>query len=167
MTRKQFLQTGLVGLGAARARLPLAAQVGRRPRNVLLLMSDQHRRDALGIEGNPFARTPNLDALAQSGTRFHSAYCSNPVCVPSRASLLTGLYTHHHKTWNNSVPWHFEHKTAAHYFGQAGYMTALIGKMHFVDAQTHGFDYHLGFNDWYQHLGPKTKLYAEELSRAN
>ena len=39
--------------------------------------------------------------------------------------------------------------------------------MHFVDAQTHGFDYHLGFNDWYQYLGPKTKLYADELSRAN
>ncbi len=46
-------------------------------------------------------------------------------------------------------------------------MTALIGKMHFVDAQTHGFDYHLDFNDWFQYLGPKTKLYADELSRAN
>jgi choline-sulfatase len=46
-------------------------------------------------------------------------------------------------------------------------MTGLIGKMHFVDPQTHGFDYRLDFNDWYQSLGPKTKLYAEELSRAN
>jgi len=46
-------------------------------------------------------------------------------------------------------------------------MSALIGKMHFVDAQTHGFDYHLDFNDWFQYLGPKTKLYADELSRAN
>ena len=46
-------------------------------------------------------------------------------------------------------------------------MTALIGKMHFVDAQTHGFDYHLDFNDWWQYLGPKTKLYADELSRPN
>lgn len=166
MTRKQFLQAGLAGLGAASASFQSGAQTHRRP-NVLLIMSDQHRRDCLGIEGNRFARTPNLDALAQSGTRFRSAYCSNPVCVPSRASLLTGLYTHHHQAWNNTVPWPFENKTAAHYFGQAGYMTALIGKMHFVDAQTHGFDYHLGFNDWYQYLGPKTKLYADELSRAN
>ena len=130
-------------------------------------MSDQHRRDCLGIEGHRFARTPNLDALARSGMRFTSAYCANPVCTPSRASLLTGLYTHHHQAWNNAVPWPFEHKTMAHYFGGAGYMTALVGKMHFVDGQTHGFDYHVGFSDWYQYLGPKTKLYADELSRAN
>jgi choline-sulfatase len=130
-------------------------------------MSDQHRRDFLGVEGNAVARTPNLDALARSGMRFGAAYCSNPVCTPSRASLLTGLYTHHHQTWSNTTPWPFEHRTAAHYFGRAGYMTALIGKMHFVDAQTHGFDYRLDFNDSFQSLGPKTKLYADELSRAN
>jgi choline-sulfatase len=104
-------------------------------------MSDQHRRDFLGVERNALARTPNLDALARLGMRFGAAYCSNPVCTPSRASLLTGLYTHHHQTWSNTTPWPFEHRTAAHYFGRAGYMTALIGKMHFVDAQTHGFDY--------------------------
>jgi choline-sulfatase len=167
MTRKQFLATTLGGLGAAAFGQRVGAQSAKRPPNVLLLMSDQHRRDCLGIEGRPLVRTPNLDQLARSGLRFESAYCSNPVCTPSRASLLTGLYTHHHQTWNNTVPWPFAHKTAAHYFGAAGYMTALIGKMHFVDAQTHGFDYHLDFNDWYQFLGPKTKLYADELSRAN
>ena len=142
-------------------------QSGRRPKNVLLLMSDQHRPHAMGIDGNPWARTPNLDALCRSGVRFDSAYCSNPVCVPSRASLLTGLYTHNHGAYNNSIPWPFARKTLAHYFNRAGYMTGLIGKMHFVDAQTHGFDYRLDFNDWWQYLGPKTKLYAEELSRAN
>jgi choline-sulfatase len=139
----------------------------KRPKNVLLLMSDQHRPHALGIDGNPVAKTPNLDALARSAVRFDSAYCSNPVCVPSRASLLTGLYTHNHGAYNNTVPWPFEHKTIAHHFDRAGYMTGLIGKMHFVDAQTHGFEYRLDFNDWWQYLGPKTKLYAEELSRAN
>jgi choline-sulfatase len=165
MTRKDFLRLGGAALAPALG-LPVRGQ-SVRPKNVLLLMSDQHRRDCLGIEGNALARTPNLDALARSSVRFGSAYCSNPVCTPSRASLLTGLYTHHHHAWSNTTPWHFEHKTAAHYFGRAGYMTALIGKMHFVDAQTHGFDYHLDFNDWFQSLGPKTKLYAEELSRAN
>jgi choline-sulfatase len=49
----------------------------------------------------------------------------------------------------------------AHYLDHAGYMTALIGKMHFFDAQTHGFDYRLDFSDWHQYLGPKTKLYAD------
>ena len=167
MTRKEFLNAGLAGLAAAGSQLRAPAQSGGRPKNVLLLMSDQHRRDCLGIEGHRFAQTPNLDALARSGVRFGSAYCSNPVCTPSRASLLTGLYTHNHQAWNNTTPWPFERKTIAHYFSRAGYMTALIGKMHFVDAQTHGFDYRLDFNDWYQFLGPKTKLYADELSRAN
>lgn len=135
--------------------------------NVVLLMSDQHRPRALGVDGNPVARTPNLDALARTGVRFDSAYCTNPVCTPSRASLLTGLYTHNHGALNNFTPWPFEHRTMAHAFSRAGYMTSLIGKMHFVDAQTHGFDHRLDFNDWFQYLGPKTKLYAEELSRRN
>lgn len=166
MTRKTFLRLGGAALTPGLVGLPARGQSGR-PKNVLLLMADQHRRDCLGVEGNPNAHTPSLDALARSGVRFGSAYCANPVCTPSRASLLTGLYTHHHQTWSNSTPWPFEHKTAAHYFGREGYMTALIGKMHFVDAQTHGFDYHLDFNDWFEQLGPKTKLYADELSRAN
>jgi len=130
-------------------------------------MSDQHKRDCLGAAGNPVARTPNLDALARTAVRFTSTYCTNPVCTPSRASILTGLYTHNHGAFNNSTPWPIGHKTIAHYFDQAGYVTGLVGKMHFVDAQTHGFDYHLDFNDWYQFLGPKTKLYADELARPN
>ncbi len=130
-------------------------------------MSDQHKRDCLGVAGDPIARTPNLDALARESLRFTSAYCSNPVCTPSRASLLTGLYTHHHGSLNNSTPMPVDRRTIAHHFGAAGYTTALIGKMHFVDAQTHGFDYKLDFNDWFQSLGPKTKLYADELGRAN
>jgi choline-sulfatase len=143
------------------------AQTGRRPKNVLLLMSDQHKPHAMGIDGDPVARTPNLDALCRSAVRFDSAYCSNPVCVPSRASLLTGLYTHNHGAYNNTVPWPFEHKTIAHHFDRAGYMTGLIGKMHFVDAQTHGFEYRVDFNDWWQYLGPKSKLYADELGKRN
>lgn len=170
LTRKQFLAMGAVG--AAGSLLeglgPRAySQATGRPKNVLFLWSDQHKPRALGIDGDPVARTPNLDALARSGVRFDSAYCTNPVCVPSRASVLTGLYTHNHRAYNNATPWPFEKKTIAHAFGRAGYMTALIGKMHFVDAQTHGFDYRLDFNDWFQYLGPKTKLYAEELSRRN
>jgi choline-sulfatase len=166
MTRKQFLSVGPAGL-AGLSLSPVAAQPARRPKNVLLLMSDQHKHRCLSIDDEPVAKTPSLDALARTSVRFDSAYCTNPVCVPSRASLLTGLYTHNHRTWNNATPWPFEHKTIAHYFSRAGYMSALVGKMHFVDAQTHGFDYHVGFNDWFQYLGPKTKLYADELSRPN
>lgn len=162
MTRRQALQLAAAGLVSH----PASAQTPER-KNVLIIMSDQHKRDCLGVAGDRVAKTPNLDALATSGVRFTNAYCSNPVCTPSRASLLTGLYTHNHQSWNNTVPLPIEHKTIAHYFGNAGYATGLVGKMHFVDAQTHGFDYKVDFNDWFQYLGPKTKLYAEELSRAN
>ena len=122
MNRRQLLAgfaAGVLQPGAIRA------ATGK---NVLLIMSDQHRKDCLGVAGDPVARTPNLDALARSGVRFSNAYCSNPVCTPSRASLLTGLYTHNHQAWTNTVPWPIEHKTMAHYFGQAGYVTGLVGK---------------------------------------
>ena len=161
ITRQRFLST------AVAAGWPLLAQSGRKKKNVLFLMSDQHKPDCLGAEGDPVARTPHLDAFAKSAVRFRSAYCTDPVCTPSRASILTGLYSHHHRAFNNTTPWPFQHKTMAHAFSRAGYMSALIGKMHFVDAQTHGFDYRLDFNDWWQQLGPQTKLYAEELSRRN
>ena len=161
MTRRNFIATTAPILLRPSSSQPSSPQTAK-PKNVLLIMSDQHRPHALGIDGNPFAKTPNLDALARCGVRFDSAYCSNPVCVPARASLPTCLYTHHHGAYNNTTPWPFEHKTIAHHFSRAGYMSALIGKMHFVDAQTHGFDYHLDFNDWFQFLGPRVKLYADE-----
>jgi choline-sulfatase len=161
MTRRQLLARSAAALAATGAR---AQQT--RP-NVLIVMSDQHKRSCMGAYGDTVAHTPNLDALAARSVRFTDAYCTNPVCTPSRASLLTGLYTHNHGSLNNSTPLPPAHKTIAHHFAQAGYFTGLVGKMHFVDAQTHGFDYRLDFNDWYQYLGPKTKLYADELSRAN
>ena len=176
LNRRGFLGVLTAGAGLANAAalegpLGKGSQGGSRskgkPKNVLLMMADQHRPQALGVRGDKVAKTPNLDRLAESGICFDHAFCADPVCVPSRASLLTSLYDHNHKTYSNSYPWPFEHKTIAHHFGQAGYMTGLVGKMHFVDAQTHGFDYKLDFNDWYQYLGPKTKIRAEEIIYPN
>ena len=138
-----------------------------KPRNVLLIMADQHSPSAFGFKGDNVSHTPNLDALAKTSVSFDQTYCTYPLCLPSRASLLTGLYAHHHGATTNQTPWPFEHKTLGHYFHDAGYMTSLIGKMHFIDAQTHGFDYHLDFNDWFQYLGPKTKIWADDLGQAN
>jgi len=64
--------------------------VSRRP-NVLLLFSDEHRHDALGCADHALVKTPHLDALAASGTRFTQAYTPSPICVPARASLATGI----------------------------------------------------------------------------
>lgn len=121
----------------------------------------------MGVAGDKVAHTPNLDALMRESVRFTNAYCSSPVCGPSRASIMTGQYTFNLETRRNNTPFSPKHKTVAHRFGAAGYLTALVGKMHFVDGQTHGFDYKLEFNDWYQQLGPKTSLWADELGHAN
>ena len=66
--------------------------------NIVLFMTDQLRRDALGCYGNRICQTPNLDQLAEQGTCFENAFTISPVCSPSRASLMTGLYPH-----NNGV----------------------------------------------------------------
>jgi len=171
MDRRKFLSGTL---SAAAATLSTAVKSegsssgGMRPRpNVLLLMSDQHKRSCMGAYGDRVAITPNLDRLAAQSVRFTSGYCNNPVCTPSRASLMTGLYSHHLEAQDNALPYSPRHRTIAHHFNRAGYFTGLIGKMHWVDAQSHGFEYRMEFNDWFQYLGPKTRLYADELGRPN
>jgi choline-sulfatase len=174
MNRRSFLTSalaaGCTAAGSAAAPgsvLQMASGTASPPPNVLLLMSDQHKRSCMGAYGDRVAKTPHLDALAGESVRFTNAYCNNPVCTPSRASMMTGLYSHHLEAQDNTKPYLPTHPTMAHHFNRAGYMTALIGKMHFVDAQTHGFEYRLDFNDWFQYLGPKTQIYADELGRAN
>ncbi|HXS12576.1 MAG TPA: sulfatase-like hydrolase/transferase [Acidobacteriaceae bacterium] len=173
MDRRRFLSgtantLAALGLGAEKLVAEENGGTGdavqpRPPRhNVLLLMSDQHKRTCMGVAGDQVASTPNLDRLAGQSVRFTNAYCSNPVCGPSRASLMTGLFTHDLNGAGSAVGYSPRYKTIAHAFNSAGYLSALIGKMHFDDAQTHGFEYKLDFNDWLQYLGPKTKLYAEE-----
>jgi choline-sulfatase len=139
---------------------------GARP-NLLILMSDQHKRSCMGAAGDPIAVTPNLDRLASQSVRFTNAYCTNPLCAPSRASILTGLHSHNLESRGNARPFSPRHKTLADHFARVGYFTGLVGKMHMVDAQNHGFNYKLEFNDWLQYLGPKAKLYADELGRPN
>lgn len=81
----------------------MASKSGRRP-NIILMLADQLRYDGLGCNGNPYADTPNLDRLARSGTVFHRHVTANPICMPSRASLLTGRYPNGHGVWHNGVP---------------------------------------------------------------
>ena len=72
------------------------------PPNIVLFMTDQLRRDALGCYGNEICKTPNLDRLAAEGTQFDQAYTVSPVCSPSRASLMSGLYPHNHGVMINT-----------------------------------------------------------------
>ncbi len=103
----------------------------RRARNVLLILTDQQRKDTISAYGNPGIRTPNLDRLAARGVRFERAYCQNPFCCPSRASILTGLYPRTHGVWNNSIPFsRVGAPTLGDLLHEHGYRTGSVGKIH-------------------------------------
>ncbi len=98
--------------------------------NILFLLSDQQRADTLGAV-NPVIRTPNLDALAASGTLFSSAYPPTPVCLPCRASLMTGQYPSSHRAAHNNAALRMDHSPlVADILRGAGYYTHMIGKSH-------------------------------------
>ena len=102
----------------------------RRP-NVLLLYTDQQRRDSLGCYGNRLARTPHLDRLAGEGVRFDHFYTQNPVCSPSRMSLLTGQYCSSVGIGCNGIKLPEDTVTLTRLLGSHGYETAQVGKLHF------------------------------------
>lgn len=109
--------------------------------NIVMIVSDQHRADWLGCAGNRAVRTPHLDGLARDGVRFTAAYCTAPLCTPSRMSLLTGRQPHHTGVFSNAASLSSDLPTCAHALGLAGYETVLCGRMHFVGAdQRHGFE---------------------------
>jgi len=100
------------------------------PTNILLITSDQHHFSALGSV-NPKIRTPHLDRLAGEGTRFERAYCVNPTCSPSRATMITGLYPSQHGCWAIGVKLPEDVPTAGDLLQEQGYESILVGKAHF------------------------------------
>jgi arylsulfatase A-like enzyme len=108
----------------------------RRP-NILFITTDQHRGDCVGFAGRP-VRTPHLDLLAQDGTVFDACICPNPVCQPTRASMITGLLPRTHGVSDNGIDLDptLAESGFAGTLAQAGYDTALIGKAHFSTFQT-------------------------------
>jgi choline-sulfatase len=108
--------------------------------NILVIMSDQHSPHLVGCYGNGLVRTPNLDRLAAEGMRFDNAYCPSPLCVPSRMSFMSGRTPSRNRVWCNAGSLSSAIPCWTHYLGNAGYETALIGRMHFVGQdQRHGF----------------------------
>jgi len=98
--------------------------------NILLITSDQQHYDTLGAT-NPRIRTPALDRLAREGTRFERAYCPNPTCTPTRASIITGMYPSQHGAWSLGTKLFEDVPVVGDAFNAAGYATSLIGKAHF------------------------------------
>ncbi|HUX03599.1 MAG TPA: sulfatase-like hydrolase/transferase [Acidimicrobiales bacterium] len=100
-------------------------------RRILFITTDQQRYDTLGVNGGTIARTPVLDRLAAQGVRYERCQPSSVVCMPSRASMLTGQFPSTHGAWMNGVPLRVDAPSVAESLHDAGYATALIGKAHF------------------------------------
>lgn len=104
--------------------------------NIIFYFSDQQRFDTLGCYGQLLPITPNLDRLAAGGVRFQNAFTCQPVCGPARSSLQTGLYATESGCYTNAISLPLNTKTIAHYFNEAGYDTAYIGKWHLASDRT-------------------------------
>ncbi len=98
--------------------------------NFLLLITDQHRADYLGCYGHPVLKTPHIDSIAARGTRFDRFYVATPVCMPNRATLMTGRMPSVHGVRSNGSPLSLRSNTFVDALRAAGYATALVGKSH-------------------------------------
>lgn len=133
----------------------LAAEAPARRPNILFILTDDQRADALGVVQReqadkarfPWLRTPHLDGLAAGGVRFRNAFVVNSLCSPSRASMLTGKYSHCNGIANNHTAFPADAVTVASLLRQAGYATGYIGKWHMGPqrGKRPGFDYSASF----------------------
>lgn len=139
--------------------------------NILLLMTDQQRYDSLGCYGAAFAHTPNLDRLAAAGVVYEHCYANNPICTPSRASLMTGKHILDHGVCRLND--HLSHGDVLfpERLQERGYQTALFGKLHVSAAATErrvrhphdGFDVYELCNEGCMHMDAPHQAYARWL----
>jgi N-acetylglucosamine-6-sulfatase len=129
--------------------LQLPRIANAKPRNIVFILTDDHRYDALGfLKSQAFIGTPNLDAMARGGVYMKNAFVTTALCSPSRASILTGLYAHQHRVVDNNNPVPSNLVFVSEYLQKAGYETAFVGKWHMggeIDDPQRGFDHWVSF----------------------
>lgn len=138
------------------------------PKNVVFILSDDHRYDFMGFTGKvPWLETPAMDRLAAEGAYFPNAYVTTSLCSPSRASILTGLYSHTHTVVDNQAPVPDDLTFFPQYLQQEGYETGYFGKWHMGDASDNprpGFDQWISFKGQGTYYSPTLNINGERVS---
>ena len=171
-SRRQFLQIGAAAGSAVltstfRAAAQTAAPSGPR-RNVIFILIDDQRYDAMGFTGHPFLKTPHLDALARNGIVFENAFVTTSLCSPSRASILTGTCAHRHGVLDNGTLLPQDLTTFPQLLQRSGYTTAFIGKWHMggsSDAPQPGFDHWVSFRGQGVYKNPQLNVNGKVVKR--
>lgn len=149
LNRRQFLKHASA---AAVAAPRIVSRKGKRKPNLLFLWTDEQRADTMAVYGNKAIKTPCLNKLASESAVFEHAYVSQPVCTPSRATVMTGLWPHQSSCMSNNIPLPADTRCLPELLNDASYRTAYMGKWHLGDEAfaQHGFQEWVSIEDGYR-----------------
>ncbi len=163
-----FHACGLLVLLSLTAGRPQPKPAAPRPLNVVFILADDHRYDAMGFTGHfPGLETPHLDRLAREGCHVQNAFVSTALCSPSRASILTGQYAHTHTIVDNQAPLPKGLTFFPQLLQKAGYQTAFFGKWHMgstTDAPQPGFNHWESFRGQGVYYNPTLNINGKRVS---
>ncbi|MBD3413837.1 MAG: sulfatase-like hydrolase/transferase [Candidatus Aminicenantes bacterium] len=136
----EFLGLGMASFAAARCSRQSQNIITDQKPNILFIMTDDHASHALSCYGSQINKTPHIDRIASGGIRFNNCFCTNSICAPSRATILTGKYSHLNGVRDNRLEFDSAQMTFPKLLRESGFQTAMIGKWHLKSAPS-GFDY--------------------------
>ena len=150
-TRREFLQGSVAVAGSLLAGASFAsAQSSPKQPNLVFFLGEGQRFDALSIAGHPILKTPHHDRIAREGMMFRNAFCTNALCAPARAALLTGMYSRSTGALSNEhldLPLPADIPLFTDLLRKAGYEIAIVGKVHLHNGvEERNWDYYFGHN---------------------